>query len=232
MEALETAKSPFSNIQFVKIPGGCFQMGTDKGFKFEVPKHEVCVDSFFLATHETTQRQWDLLMEENRSRFKGDERPVERVSWNDAKEFIRRLNEKENTDRYRLPTEAEWERAARAGGDTRFFWGEEMSEDFCWYFGNSDYQTHPVGQKRPNPWGLYDMAGNVWEWTEDWYDFGWYKKSPKDNPKGPPSGVFKVRRGGSQANLISHIQAHTRYRSKPDKRHYIFGFRIAFSDAP
>ena len=111
----------------------------------------------------------------------------------------------------------------------QFYWGNEINNDYVWYFVTSDYKSHPVGHKKPNPFGLCDILGNVWEWVEDWFSNDYFKTSPTQNPKGPPSGDFKVKRGGSQANLINHIKSHTRYRAPVDKRHYINGFRIAFS---
>lgn len=221
--------SPSTQIQFIKIPAGCFLMGSNKGFDFEAPVHKVCVDSFYLGKFEVTQKQWAIFKDKDYSKFKGKNHPVQRVSWNDAKDYIQKLNLAENTTQYRLPSEAEWEYAARAGTSTEFFWGDKIDNDFVWYFGTSDYKAHPVGLKKPNPFGLYDILGNVWEWVEDWFSNDYYKQSPMQNPKGPETGRFKVKRGGSQANLISHIKSHTRYRAPLDKRHYINGFRIAFS---
>ncbi len=221
--------SPSTQMEFIKIPAGCFLMGSNKGFDFEAPVHKVCVDSFYLGKYEVTQKQWAILKQNDFSKFKGENHPVQRVSWNDAKNYIQQLNNVEKTQKYRLPSEAEWEYAARGGTATEFFWGDKIDNDYVWYFGTSDYKAHPVGLKKPNPFGLYDILGNVWEWVEDWFSNDYYKNSPTQNPKGPETGRFKVKRGGSQANLISHIKSHTRYRAPPIKRHYINGFRIAFS---
>lgn len=221
--------SPTTGMKFLKIPAGCFNMGTDNGFAFESPVHKVCVDDFYLGQFEVTQEQWMKFMPENLSKFSGESRPVERVSWNDTKKFIQKLNNAENTNKYRLPREAEWEYAARAGTTTQFYWGDKIDNRFVWYFGTSNYKTQPVGLKNPNPFGLYDILGNVWEWVEDWFSNEYYQNSPIENPAGPSSGRFKVKRGGSEANLISHIKSHTRYRAHPDKRHHINGFRISFS---
>lgn len=218
-------------MEFIPIPGGCFKMGTESGFKFESPVHEVCVDKFYLGKFEVTQEQWQKLMPYNFSKFSGNTLPVERVSWEDAKNYIGKLNDAENTSKYRLPSEAEWEYAARAGTTTQFYWGKEIDNRYVWYFGTSNYKTHPVGSKMPNAFGLFDMMGNVWEWVEDWFAKDYYKNSPMQNPQGPDTGHFKVKRGGSQANLISHIKSHTRYRALPDNRHHINGFRVAFSPA-
>lgn len=221
--------SPYTGVKFIRIPAGCFRMGTEKGFKFESPVHKVCVDTFYLGEFEVTQEQWDKFMPKNFSKFTGQSRPVERVSWNDAKSFIKKLNVFENTNKYRLPSEAEWEYAARGGTTTQFYWGEDINNSYVWYFGTSNYRTQPVGLKKPNPFGLHDILGNVWEWVEDWFANDYYTKSPIQNPTGPTTGRFKVKRGGSQANLVSHIKSHTRYRAQPDKRHHINGFRIAFT---
>jgi len=222
-------KSPSTGMEFLKIPGGCYSMGDSTGYDYEKPAHEVCVDSFYLARYEVTQKEWSLFMEENRSKFSGENHPVDHVSFQDAVEFIKRLNEREQTTLYRLPTEAEWERAARAGTTSRYFWGDEMDNDYVWYYGSSNFKTHPVGTRQPNPWGLYDMLGNVWEWVSDWYDFDYYKNSPRENPKGPSQGKLKTRRGGSMANLASYVRSASRYRSNLKKRHHILGFRVARS---
>ena len=212
-----------------RLSASPFNMGTENGFDFESPVHKICVDEFYLGKFEVTQEQWDQYLPDNFSKFAGKFRPVERVSWNDAKIYIQELNNEENTEKYRLPYEAEWEYAARGGTTTQFYWGDKIDDSYVWYFGTSNYKTHPVGLKKPNPFGLYDMLGNVWEWVEDWFANDYYQKSPIQNPEGPETGRFKVKRGGSQANLISHIKSHTRYRADPDKRHHINGFRVAFS---
>jgi len=144
-----------------------------------------------------TQAQWKAVMGANASQFKEEDRPVENVSWSDVQEFLRRLNAMNDLYRYRLPTEAEWEYAARAGSPL------DMVADLgavAWYDGNSGSQTHPVGRKRANGWGLYDMLGNVWEWCADWYGKDYYASSPIDDPQGPASGNLQVVRGGSWSN--------------------------------
>lgn len=152
---------------------------------------------------------------------------MDRVSWSDANTFLKKLNEKESNVLYRFPTEAEWEYAARAGTTTEYYWGDEMDNDYVWYYGTSDFQTHPVGTRKANGFGLFDMLGNVWEWTSDWFNGKYYQNSPRINPTGPENGKFRVRRGGSSANLTSHVRSATRYRGKIDKRHHILGFRAA-----
>jgi formylglycine-generating enzyme required for sulfatase activity len=166
-------------------------------------------------------------MESNPSRFKGcgKDCPAERISWDDAQEFIRELNKRENTDKYRLPTEAEWESACRAGSKGRFCFGDNESEleHYCWYWKNSGGATHPVALKKPNAWGLYDIHGHVWEWCQDWY--GPYPTAPVTDPKGTPSGRYPVLRGGSWYNGVRLIRSAVRFRSFPDHRNLTFGFR-------
>ena len=132
-----------------------------------------------MGKYPVTQKQWKKVMGNNPSNFKGEDRPVESVSWEDVQEFVKKLNEKEGTDKYRLPSEAEWEYACRAGTQTRYSFGDDESKlnEYAWYDKNSGSETHPVGQKKPNSWDLYDMHGNVWEWVQDrWHDK--YKGAP------------------------------------------------------
>ena len=163
-------------MEFVKIPEGEFMMGSpsDEGDRDndEGPVHKVTIEeSYYLGKYEVTQEQWREVMGSNPSYFKGDDLPVEKVSWTDAQMFIQKLNEMEGTNIYRLQSEAEWEYACFAGTTTRYYFGDDESRlgDYAWYLDNLDGQTHPVGQKKPNPWGLYDMHGNVWEWCQDEY---------------------------------------------------------------
>ena len=166
---------------------------------------------YYMGATEVTQSQWQAVMGGNPSYFKGGNRPVERVSWNDAQEFIRKLNAKEETNKYRLPTEAEWEHAARAGssGDWCFGNDESLLEEYAWYDKNSGSQTHPVGQKRPNAWGLYDMHGNVWEWCQDMID-----------------GRDRVCRGGSWYYFARNSRLAFRFRLSPDLTSGDLGFRL------
>ena len=176
--------------EMVFVEGGCFQMGDlfNKGDDDERPAHEVCVDDFYIGKYEVTQREWIEIMGENPSVFEGcDDCPVENVSWKNVKKYIKKLNKK-NGKKYRFPTEAEWEYAARSGGKEEQWAGtndEILLDDYAWFEENSHAQTQPVGKKKPNGLGLYDMSGNVSEFVWDIYDKWYYKESPKDNPKGP-----------------------------------------------
>jgi formylglycine-generating enzyme required for sulfatase activity len=154
------------------------------------------------------------------------------VSWNDAQEFIKRLNQKEGHTRYRLPTEAEWEYAARAGTTTAYSFGEDAKQlgRYAWY--GEDFasgSTHPVGQKEPNGWGLYDVHGNVWEWVQDWYDERYYASSPSVDPTGPPSGSGHVVRGGSWHQTATSWRSAFRRQYDPDYRGISIGFRLVLS---
>jgi formylglycine-generating enzyme required for sulfatase activity len=189
-------------MKFVLIPAGEFTMGSPEnevGRNSDETQHNVKITkSFYIQTTEVTQAQWKAVMGNNPSYFKGDDLPKEQVSWDDAQEFLKKLSAKEGVT-YRLPTEAEWEYACRAGSTTRFCFGDDDSKlvEYAWYSANSDSKTHPVGGKKPNAWGLYDMHGNVWEWCQDWYDENYYKNSPAEDPQGPANGEFRVLRGGS-----------------------------------
>ncbi len=227
-------KDSITGMEFVFVKGGCFQMGDTfgDGEAREKPVHEVCVDDFYLGIYEVTQAQWERVMGNNPSSFKkGGNYPVEQVSWNDVQNFIERLNGQARRQ-YRLPTEAEWEYAARSGGK-RDKWAGTNSEselsDYGWYNKNSGSSTHPVGEKKANGLGLYDMSGNVWEWCGDWYDENYYKNSPRDNPKGPNSGTYRVLRGGSWSYDPRYARAANRYGTNPENRVKLNGFRLALS---
>ena len=225
-------------MTFELISAGTFTMGspTDElGRWNDETQHEVTLTkSFYMQTTEVTQGQWRAVMGSNPSDFSdcGDDCPVETVSWDDVQEFIEKLNQMEGTDKYRLPTEAEWEYASRAGSTTAFANGEITNIDcddpnldqMAWYCGNADITTHPVAQKDPNDWGLYDMHGNVWEWCEDWY--GAYS-GPVTDPTGPSSGTIRVLRGGSWDFNAMYCRSASRYGLKPDNRSYDIGFRVA-----
>jgi len=222
-----------TGMSFVFVKGGCYQMGDTfgDGDGDEKPVHEVCVDDFYIGKYEVTQGQWQRIMGSNPSHFSscGDNCPVENVSWRDVQEFIRKLNN-QSGKRYRLPTEAEWEYAARSGGKREKWSGTSDGSslgDYAWYDANSGGQTHPVGQKRPNGLGLHDMSGNVWEWCQDWYGRNYYSSSGRDNPGGPSSGSSRVNRGGGWDSNAADTRAAIRGRNYPGSRNIILGFRLA-----
>ena len=229
--SLPTGSSP--EIEMVKVAGGCFQMGDtfgDGGSGEDKPVHEVCVSDFSIGKYEVTQGQWQKVMGKNPSEFSscGDDCPVENVSWDDVQEFIRKSNERRGgsvTRPYRLPTEAEWEYAARSGGKQEKFSGDNINA-VAWYVSNSDSKTHPVGRKQANGLGLYDMSGNVWEWVNDWFDSGYYGKSPRENPGGPLAGSARVLRGGGYRNSPEYVRTSGRNRNIPGLRDKLFGFRL------
>jgi formylglycine-generating enzyme required for sulfatase activity len=175
----------------VFIKGGCFIMGNDRAQADEKYEHEVCLDDFYMDRYEVTQAHWEKVMGYNPSKNIKDDLPVEQVNYFDIQQFIEKSG-----GACRLPTEAEWEFAARGHAQTRYFWGNVMDGAYAWFEDNSDKTTHPVGQKKPNQFGLHDMMGNVWEWTEDWYS-PYYVGNNETNPTGPKEGENKVIRGGS-----------------------------------
>ena len=222
-------------MKFVLIPSGEFMMGSpeddpDKEPN-ETPQHRVRITRpFYLGVHEVTQAQYEKVMGENPARFEGPALPVIMVSWNDATAFCAKLSKTDARFDYRLPTEAEWEYACRAGTTTRYSCGDELDPQYAWFGGaggNGDEKTHPVGQKRPNGWGLYDMHGNVWEWCQDWWDAGYYANLPSDDPAGPPRGSFRVLRGGGWVGLPGYCRSASRGRSAPGNRYDFLGFRVA-----
>jgi len=231
-------------MKFVMIPAGTFMMGSlsnEPKRDSDERQHRVIIGKpFYIQTTEVTQGQWREIMGNNPSDFKncGDDCPVEKVSWNDCQEFIRKLNRQEGTNKYRLPTEAEWEYACRAGTDTPFYFGDCLSTDQANYDGNNpmpgcsrgEYRkrTVPVGSFPPNAWGLYDMHGNVWEWCQDWY--GDYPSGHVTDPIGPSSGEFRVLRGGSWFSYARRARSANRYWGGPGGRFNRFGFRGALGD--
>jgi len=238
-------KSDFVNsigMGFVLIQLGEFLMGSpdsddNAAFARSKPQHRVRITKpFYLGQTEVTQEQYERVMGANPSHFKGTpHRPVENISWEEATQFCQKLSEKEGR-KYRLPTEAEWEYACRAGSQKRYHFGDDPAVigEYAW-FGNSLYvrssirgnsrkTTHSVGEKKPNAWGLYDMHGNVWEWCHDWY--GGYEQTQMEDPKGPPTGSGRVVRGGSWEGGVRIQCSATRYSAKPGRRSYDLGFRV------
>jgi len=219
---LPSAYTNSIGMEFVLIPAGTFEMGSNEGMDHEQPVHTVEItEPFYLGKHPVTQAQWEAVRGENPSQFEGANRPVDSVSWDDAQAFIRALQEKDGGRRYRMPTEAEWEYACRVGaGDA----SEREVETVEWCRGNAG--TRPVGQKQPNGWGLYDMLCNVWEWVQDRYAGDYYERSPRQDPQGPDSGKVRVLRGGSFD--LKRILAHCaiRYWGYPSNRFNDIGFRL------
>ena len=220
-------------MQFALIPEGNFVMGSppdEPVRQHDERQHEINITKpFYMQTTEVSQRQWEMVMGDNPSRFKecGDDCPVEKVSWDDTQKFISKLNQMEGTNKYRLPTEAEWEYACRAGTATVFSFGNEVDKlgEYAWYWDNSVGKTKPVGKRQPNAWGLYDMHGNVWEWCQDWY--GDYPSNSVADPKGPDNGRNRVLRGGSWGGNAWSLRSAFRSRHDHDLRYYDIGFRVA-----
>jgi len=215
----------------VKIEGGTFMMGATSehiGYAYsdEKPAHQVTLSSFSIGRYEVTQEEWETVMGSNPSMFKGAKQPVENVSWNDCQKFIRKLNEMTGKN-FRLPTEAEWEFAARGGNNSRRckYAGSNDIGTVAWYSFNSGRQTHNVGTKQPNELGLYDMSGNVWEWCSDW--FCDYSSSSQSNPKGPFSGSGHVNRGGGWNNDARDCRETSRSSNTPSYSNNYLGFRLA-----
>ncbi|MEE8584195.1 MAG: SUMF1/EgtB/PvdO family nonheme iron enzyme [Acidobacteriota bacterium] len=225
VQAVERSTTEFVlngvKYEFVKIPAGEFDMGSNNGEDEEMPVRKVRIShSFQLGKYPVTQEQWKAVMGNNPSSFKGASRPVEQVSWDDVQEFLGKLKRCSDGFEYRLPTEAEWEFAARAG-TTGDYAGN--LDEMGWYEANSGGETHPVGEKKPNAWGLYDMHGNVWEWVHDWFSHYGSRPNPDADPPGPASGSLRVVRGGSWA--ARHCPSALRNRAEPGSRSSNLGFR-------
>ena len=219
---VEITAGPNAIEGMVFVKGGCFQMGDlwEAGSADEKPVHEVCLDDYYIDKTEVTQKEYKKVMGNNPSMYKGNNNPVEKVKWHDANNYCIKAGKK-------LPTEAEWEYAARSGGKKEEWAGTNSESglgEYGWYNSKS---THPVGQKKPNGLGIYDMNGNVWEWVSDWYGKDYYKNSPKWNPKGPDSGDFRVWRGGCFFNGPRSGRNATRYGNDPDMGVANLGFRCA-----
>jgi formylglycine-generating enzyme required for sulfatase activity len=224
-------KEPVTGMEFVWVPKGCYQMGcgswTSECYDDEKPVHEVCLDGFWIGKYEVTQGQWKKIMGSNPSSFKsGDDFPVEQVSWNDAKTYIEKLR-RQSGKRFALPTEAQWEYAARSGGKNEKYAGGSNLDSVAWHRGNSGSKTHRVGTKAPNGLGIYDMSGNVWEWCEDVYDSNAYSKHTRNNPVVTSGGTARVFRGGGWSLNPAHVRAAIRFCYAPGDRSSLLGFRLA-----
>jgi len=231
---------------FIRVEGGTFIMGCQEGrdtdcFENEKPAHEVTVSSFSISKYEVTQAQWRAVMGNDPDELYNtgcDQCPVENVSWNDIQAFLQKLNAQTGQN-YRLPTEAEWEYAARGGTKSRgyLYSGSNTIGEVAWYDGNYDQgnthgakkTTHPVGGKKPNELGLYDMSGNVWEWCSDRYGEDYYENSPQQNPRGPEEGTLRVLRGGSWYGYPRYCRSADRDGVTPAGRNFNVGFRLARS---
>ena len=210
-------------MKFRLIPAGRFLMGSNGGDADEQPIHAVRVsNSFYLGIYEVTQTQWRAVMGTSPSHFQGADRPVEQVSWNEAREFCRRLSEREGA-RYRLPTEAEWEYACRAGTATEWHWGDHWDDTLNWVGPPTAGETKPVGGKPPNPWGLYDIYGNVWEWCEDLY--APYADVEQTDPCAAV-GRRRVCRGGGAYSIWRYARSAARGNGFADECDYHLGFRV------
>jgi formylglycine-generating enzyme required for sulfatase activity len=240
-------------MKFVLIPPGEFDMGSTEEevaklleeakatnqpswylehLPPEAPKHRVRITKpFYLGLYEVTQAQHERVTGANSRQFKDDATcPVVNVSWNDATAFCQWLSEKEDKN-YHLPSEAQWDYACRAGTTTKWYSGDDEGalKEHAWYRFNSEDKSHPVGQKSPNAWGLYDMHGNVWEWCQDWFGDQYYATAPMDDPPGASGGLNRVNRGGSWSNFASDCRASCRRKHDPDGRHDRLGFRLAMT---
>ena len=204
----------------VLIPAGEFQMGSNAA-EDEIP-HTVHLSAYFIDKYEVTQEQFEKVMGNNPSDFHGKNLPVEKVTWYEARDYCKAVG-------HRLPTEAEWEKAARAGTNTVYSWGDTMDGNYAWYWDNSKRSPHPVGSKKPNAFGLYDMSGNIWEWVADYYEDNYYATSPRDNPQGPFTSKYRVIRGGSWRDLSEFIRTTRRNYDLPAGRFNHIGFRCAKS---
>lgn len=226
---------------FVEIPAGRFAMGspdTERGRAGdEGPVREVTISRpFFLGKYEVTQAQWQAIMGGNPSTFQdyaaSPSHPIEGISWHDVEQFLIAFNAR-GLGRFRLPTEAEWEYAARAGGASRFPWGDDAEyrelEDHAWFYPRAEGRSHPVGSKLPNPYGLHDMFGGVWEWCDDW--FGTYESAAAIDPLGPSAGTARVIRGGSWFNEPEALRSANRHRHEPHSRQTNIGFRLVWEPA-
>lgn len=236
--------------RMVLIPAGWFAMGSEKENYEERPSHKVYVDAFYMDKYELTQEEYEKVMGEGGA-FYGERAnvPVKGVSWNNAVKYCNKRSQMEGLEPcynettwecdfskngYRLPTEAEWEYACRAGSTGKYCFGNEIEKlkEYAWYVRNSPVytsirdETHSVGVKKPNAFGLYDMHGNVWEWCNDWFDKHYYSKSPEKNPKGPSGGKYRVLRGGSWISIPQECRCAKRYWGLADYQFMpFFGFR-------
>jgi formylglycine-generating enzyme required for sulfatase activity len=219
-----------ASFEFCPVPAGAFLMGS----ALTPPEHQVTLSRpFHLGKFPVTQAQWEAVMGPNPSLFKGPDRPVEQVSWEDCQAFVARLNTA-GQGTFRLPTEAEWEYACRAGSSGRYCFGddEDLLGAYAWYSANAGGQTHPVGLKKANAWGLHDMHGGVWEWCQDWWDD--YPDGPATDPQGPSAGFMGARvfRGGCWRGGADFAASAHRGGRGAGYRASILGLRLVHQPAP
>ncbi len=238
-----------TGMEMILVPGGWFIMGDERGGPDEKPRR-VHISPFYIGKFEVTQEQFEMVLGKNESRHRGRRNPVEQVTWAGAVRFANELSRLEGlqpvycqetweanfeADGYRLPTEAEWEFAARAGTKTRYSFGDDPKKlsVFAWTEENSGRRHRPVGLKLPNPWGLHDMHGNIAEWVHDYYKTDYYQESPEKNPRGPETGKYRVVRGGSLASTADESRSSFRSFQSPAYAdiclagYDIYGFRVA-----
>ncbi len=223
------------DVKFVVITGGTFMMGSQDDEEGrdndEGPIHQVTISTFEMMTTEITQEQWQAIINYNPSSYRrGDNLPVEHVSWLQVQRFIQEINQLDSNYHYRLPTEAEWEYACRAGTRTSFYCGNDLNalEEVCWFNRNSRRHSHSVAEKEPNAWGLYDMHGNVWEWCQDSYNENYYSRSPEQDPLSVVNAALRVARGGSWHSTWSNCRSASRLEleSGYNSGTVICGFRL------
>ena len=235
----KTYTIPSIHYAMTYIPAGSFMMGSpvsEKGRYEDETQHRVqMTKGFFMGVTEVTRQQWQMIMGDTPAKSDpgGANHPVDHVSWNECQQFIMALNKQEKSRRYRLPSEAEWEYACRAGSDSALTNGD-ITHMGCehdpnlnrvgWYCGNTEEMTQPVGKKEPNAWGLHDMHGNAWEWCQDWYEK--YPEGQSLNPKGPPAGSSRVFRGGGWGLTARTCRSAFRDKYAPDLKCKLLGFRI------
>jgi formylglycine-generating enzyme required for sulfatase activity len=219
-------------LELVLIRPGSFMMGDGTGGDDEKPVHKVTLTKpFYIGKYKVTQPQWEALMGSNPSIAKDPKNPVERVSWEDCKAFLQKLDAKfgDKVVKFSFPTEAQWEYACRAGKTTKYCFGDKEADlgRYAWFIENSKDKIHPVGEKKPNAWGLYDVHGDAWEWCADWYDKAYYKTSPANDPPGPASGIFRVCRGSSWESMAPDCRCGFRLFAVPSDRFPYISLRVA-----
>jgi formylglycine-generating enzyme required for sulfatase activity len=248
LHAADFDETTHAGIVFIQIPAGTFLMGTSDSEKssLEGEKHwtrfEECerpsrkvtlTKPFLIGKYEVTQKQWTEVMSNNPSAFKGDDLPVESVSWEDAQQFIKKLNAVSDA-KFRLPSEAEWEYACRAGSTNLYSTVAGREEvlptklvEYAWSRSNAENKTHPVGTRKPNVWGLHDLHGNVWEWCRDWFDPDFYKRASARDPVNDQPAIERVMRGGSWFLEARTLRSAYRSGQLPSAKSQYVGFRLA-----